>query len=265
MKILALGDPHGKLPKNIDSIVKKNKVCLILITGDIGKADLARKRFFENQKRLQIGLEEIEDDKRTIKKIYYEIHESTYSIIKRVSKIAPTYSIQGNVSIPSGKEIKKKLEIKIPCTMDLLKKMKSFHLVKNRVLIINNLRVGFLEYFTDVSYVKEFKPKDYKESMSSAKVQTEKVKKVLKRFKNLDILICHQPPYGYLDKVNFPGIPKNWKGKNAGSKVILEYIKKYQPKIVLCGHIHEAKGEVRIGKTKVYNLGCCGDYKIIKF
>jgi Icc-related predicted phosphoesterase len=47
--------------------------------------------------------------------------------------------------------------------------------------------------------------------MSSAKVQTEKVKKVIKKFRNLDILICHQPPYGYLDKVNFPGIPKSWK------------------------------------------------------
>jgi predicted phosphodiesterase len=59
MKILALGDPHGKLPKNINSISKKNKIDLILITGDIGKAELARKRFFENQKDCKWSLKKL--------------------------------------------------------------------------------------------------------------------------------------------------------------------------------------------------------------
>ena len=39
MKVLVIGDPHGVLPKKIP-----RKVDLILITGDLGKADLARKR-----------------------------------------------------------------------------------------------------------------------------------------------------------------------------------------------------------------------------
>jgi hypothetical protein len=81
-------------------------------------------------------LKEIEDDKKTIKKIHYELHESTYSIIKSISKIAPTYSIQGNVQISSSRktrEIKKNFNITAPCTLNLLKKMKSFHIVKNRI------------------------------------------------------------------------------------------------------------------------------------
>ena len=43
MKILIIGDPHGNLryPK---SVLKQAEI--IFITGDIGKADLARKRFF---------------------------------------------------------------------------------------------------------------------------------------------------------------------------------------------------------------------------
>jgi len=40
MKILAIGDPHGDI-KRIKEIPIKG-IDLILITGDIGKADLAR-------------------------------------------------------------------------------------------------------------------------------------------------------------------------------------------------------------------------------
>ena len=35
MKILALGDLHGTLPKNLDSIVKRNKIEVIVCVGDI--------------------------------------------------------------------------------------------------------------------------------------------------------------------------------------------------------------------------------------
>ncbi len=56
--------------------------------------------------------------------------------------------------------------------------------------------------------------------------------------------------------------PKHWQGKHAGSKLILRYIKKAKPKYVFCGHIHEGKGKVKIGKAEIYNLGVCG-YKII--
>jgi len=30
----------------------------------------------------------------------------------------------------------------------------------------------------------------------------------------------------------------------------------------LCGHIHEAKGKAKIGRTPVYNLGERGDYAV---
>ena len=52
MKILAIGDPHGDIGK-----VRKipfREVDLILLTGDLGKADLVRKRAFENIDRKKI-------------------------------------------------------------------------------------------------------------------------------------------------------------------------------------------------------------------
>ena len=94
MKILVIGDPHGvlpkKFPKNID---------LTLITGDLGKADLDRKIYFENFERRRNGLPKRELTKTEAKKIHMEIHNSTLNVLKNYSKFAPVYTLQGNVGI----------------------------------------------------------------------------------------------------------------------------------------------------------------------
>ena len=94
--------------------------------------------------------------------------------------------------------------------------------------------------------------------MKNAVKDTKEAKKALDSFGKIDILMCHQPPNGVLDIVKNPRAPKHWRGKHAGSKTILRYIKKFKPEYVLCGHIHEGHGEDKIGKSNVYNLGCCG-------
>ena len=97
--------------------------------------------------------------------------------------------------------------------------------------------------------------------MKSAKKQTSKTKKALKWFNKVDILVMHQPPHKVLDLVGAPA-PMHWRGKHAGSRVLLDYIKRKQPKYVFCGHIHEGEGYKKVGKTEVYNLGVAG-HKII--
>ncbi len=246
MKILVIGDPHGsekicKLEKELE------KADLVLLTGDVGKADLARKFAFENFERVKKGLKKKKPTKREQKLIEKEIYGSTIHLLKYLSKFAPVYTIQGNVGMEYSK----------------VNKMRNVHLVKNRVRNINGLRVGFLEYFVDTNWVQDFRPGDYMKSLKKAKRQTDKAKGILKRFGEVDILICHQPPYKVLDKVTNPDAPKSYIGKHAGSKAILDYIKRKQPKYVFCGHIHEGKGRRKIGRTEVYNVGCCGDYIMI--
>jgi Icc-related predicted phosphoesterase len=259
MKILVIGDPHGALDK-VRKIPTKG-VDLILLTGDLGKADLARKRHFENVNRKKEGLPELEDDAKFIKQMHLEIHISTIDLLKYLSKVAPVYTLQGNVGIPTLSQVKEdeeKYGVKIPCTRKMVNSMINVSLVKNRLRLIDDLRIGFLEYFIDTSWVKEFKPSDYRDSMKKAKKETDKAHRVLTGFANLDILVCHQPPYGILDKVNFPSAPKHWQGKHAGSKAVLDYVNKYHPRYVFCGHIHEGEGMKKIGRTEVYNLGVAG-------
>lgn len=62
------------------------------------------------------------------------------------------------------------------------------------------------------------------------------------------ILISHAPPFkSKVDKMFF--------GMHVGSKAIRQYAETSQPDILLCGHIHEARGFDRIGKTLIINPG----------
>lgn len=62
------------------------------------------------------------------------------------------------------------------------------------------------------------------------------------------LVICsHNPPFGACDKV--------FLGKHVGSKALRTFIDQRKPDLVLCGHIHEARGIENIGSTIVVNPG----------
>lgn len=265
VKILVVGDPHGHL-KYPDKILRESD--LILITGDLGKADFARKRFFENIQRKKKGLDELEYTAKDEKFAFKEIYDSTLKVLKKFSKYAPTYFILGNIGTTMIKNSEmekdeKKYGIKLPRLKEGINSIENCFLVRNRVLNLEGIRVGFLEYFNDVCWDNEFGTKD-KKKIKMAKKETKHHKKVLNNFKKLDFFIFHQPPYGVLDRVGLPA-PKAWHGKHAGSKVILNYIKKEKPSYGFCGHIHEAVGKDKIGKTILYNLGASGSYLFLDF
>lgn len=66
-------------------------------------------------------------------------------------------------------------------------------------------------------------------------------------FPKCDVLLSHGPPFGFLDNVPRSG-PQ-------GSKGLLEYIHREQPRLVVCGHIHEGYGRTVLndGETLVIN------------
>jgi Icc-related predicted phosphoesterase len=62
------------------------------------------------------------------------------------------------------------------------------------------------------------------------------------------LIVCsHNPPYGACDKV--------FLGRHVGSKSLRKFIDRRSPDLVLCGHIHEARGIEQIGSTVVINPG----------
>jgi Icc-related predicted phosphoesterase len=63
------------------------------------------------------------------------------------------------------------------------------------------------------------------------------------------VLICHAPPYGTaLDRVR--------DGLHAGSRSVRDFVDRYQPEYLFCGHIHETEGvQIEMGSTKAINVG----------
>jgi uncharacterized protein len=59
------------------------------------------------------------------------------------------------------------------------------------------------------------------------------------------VLVVHPPPWGTLDQVM---------GRfHSGSKMVREIVEKTRPRLLICGHIHEAAGIENIGRTTVVN------------
>ena len=64
------------------------------------------------------------------------------------------------------------------------------------------------------------------------------------------VVVVHQPPRGAQDTL--------YNGESSGSISLRRFVEDHQPDLLLCGHIHEAKGVDRLGKTQIVNTGTLG-------
>ncbi len=261
MKILAIGDPHGKLEKLKDISLKD--IDLVLLNGDLATSEVTRKYYFKYkiQKKIQNWRSML--TKEQVTSMYQEVIDSAIDVLKHFSK-KPTFFVYGNTEWNKAKQIQinKEDHLEIPFFDDEVKKIKNVKNISFKVINFKGIKIAGVPFYTEVDWVKRFSLE--KEGyMASAKKSEPDVKKFIKKIPKIDILLTHIPPYGILDRVDNPLAPKSWQGKHAGSKLILDYIKKEHPQYVFCGHIHEAVGQSKLGKTDIFNLGLAG-YKIIK-
>jgi len=87
----------------------------------------------------------------------------------------------------------------------------------------------------------------------------EEIFEILKKFEKCDVLISHTPPFN-------TKVDKTKAGINVGSKELRKFIEEKNPKLVICGHIHEATGIDKIGKSLIANVSALknGKYGIIE-
>ncbi|MBM3230308.1 hypothetical protein FJZ22_01475 [Candidatus Pacearchaeota archaeon] len=246
MKIAVIGDPHGEIERVREMQLKDIKA--IIINGDLGKCDIARKQKFSNLERTAKGLPERIYSAEERERAFLESYETALSLSRYLASIAQTYTIYGNVENVHSKEKTEELSSEIGKRLPLLEEglyKEGCKVFNNEILEVAGKKIGGLEYFTDT-------------------LENEKrAQKILERMERVDLLITHQPPYGSLDKLSNPNLPAELKGKRVGSRAIRTYIETMQPAQVFCGHVHEGEGKEKIGKTEVYNLGFCG-YKIVE-
>ncbi len=84
-------------------------------------------------------------------------------------------------------------------------------------------------------------------------VERENMKKVWDQIPpGIDILVTHGPPLGVGDLTP--------RGERVGCQYQRQWIQEYQPKLVVCGHIHNGYGLYQVGKTLVVNASVCDEH-----
>lgn len=73
---------------------------------------------------------------------------------------------------------------------------------------------------------------------------------------NTDILITHGPVFGILDTTS--------RNENVGCKDLLEKINEINPKFHICGHIHEAYGQIKNNQTEFLNASVLDENYLLK-
>ena len=260
MRVLAIGDPHGDIDK-INGI-PLDGADLVLMTGDLGRADILRKIAYDYlgaaKKRSMKGTPQAEEFRRA----FLNSYSTAVELVQHAAGHSRVFTVTGNADITNydTRKFAATFGIELPFLYDALAGIKNVRILDNRLALHQGLRIGGIRYFTDMSWAEEFELAGVPKIRDHALRDTARVRSILERFGRVDILISHVPPYGVLDRVESRFIPPAWTGRHAGSKVLLEYIQRYQPRYVFCGHIHEAEGSAMVGATQVVNLGKCGHW-----
>jgi len=263
MKICVLGCFHGRFPKKLKDAAKKCDV--IISTGDYGGNDELRNTIFRN-----FGNRDIISilGKKKAAKLLRDDYECGAKIIRELGKLGiKTYSIDGNWDFKTMRYYNALLSRRLKTYPNIMK--------DNRIIFMNHRlrKIGNLQLYphgglmlASIFHTAEsgFDEKNRKHYLKWHKKQESEL--LARKSRNLDLMITHCPPYGYFDVVKYAGKnPIN--GWHVGFKPYTEYIRKYQPRIFLCGHMHEHQGIRRLGRTTIISHGAAylGRGAVIEF
>jgi len=260
MKILAVGDFHGRVPKGLNSFLKENPVDAIVCDGDLADADKIRDMQWKNWDKIKRkgDFEKLFKSKEEYVSTYTKTIESMKEPVNFLGNTGiKTFLVYGNADFP--RNLTKKLKYKKYDSLeDYVGYFNNITLMHRRGINFGNHSIiGFSGYRG--SSAKSGGNKKLTESFERH------LEKLLSRYRKNAILVTHDAPYNTkIDKVENEDSPKY--GKHMGDEIIRKAIEKYKPVLHICGHMHESQGKERIGRTLVVNPGYAreGEFALIK-
>lgn len=261
VKILAMGDFHGKFPNRLKRIARRGDIDLIVCLGDYTGLDDWYPIVMKQLKLGKEGKEVLSHEEIMGEKNYRQLVKKDYlagqKVLQEINKLGKkSLIIFGNgdwykFSVRRGGKSYEKY----------CKKLRNIKQINYGVY--NNLGfsfVGFGGYMDIDSYFNKKEWGNAKNKMD-LKIRIQRREKMKKLFSKLlgksgknRIFILHYPPKGAFDIIK-GGKKNHMTGKSTGIGFFTEAINKYKPKLVLCGHMHEYQGKKMMGGSLVVNPG----------
>lgn len=260
MRILAIGDFHGKFPQKLINLAKKEDIDLVVSSGDFASTDKIREIIFKNWAKPwyeSIGMKQAA-------KLEKESFDSGLKILKKINHIGKkVYVIWGNSDFYRDYETSEPPMIMPGYYDDKIKKLKNLILIdKKRKKVSGVEMIGHGGYLDVTEFIRNPVDKDKKKQKKRLKrylKTAERLEKLVRKYKPETgfIFLIHYTPYKCLDKVKMKSSPMN--GKPVGFEPYNEIIKRYHPALVICGHMHENPGTCKIGSSVIVNPGAASE------
>jgi len=266
MKTLAMSDFHGKVPYGLKKFIKKNEVDLLLSPGDFyggyhsKKFGKLWKKHIDDIKPNKYGIKNLDGlekliSKRRLTRLIKDFSNSGVEVLEYLDEInLPVIIVKGNVdNQKSGLTV---TTSKYPIE-DLVRKFSNIELLEYEAMEFDEYKiVGFGAKFP---FLHKGNLRGHKNSIKNnilrlREKERKKLNLLVKPEPERTIILSHNPPENTkLDEIKNPKNP--WHGKHVGDDILMRSVKKYQPLLNVCGHMHENQGKIRIGKTLVVNSG----------
>lgn len=263
IKILAIGDFHGKFPEKLKKIAKSKDIDLVIALGDYANADKIRKLIFKNWTNKHwyevVGI-------KKARKMEKDSFNSGLKILKELNSLnKKVFLIWGNTDFYKDYRFSESPIFMPGFYNDRIKKMKNLIILDKKKKTVRDLDlIGHGGYLDVTEYIKKSFDEDrksFERRLKRYKEDERRLKKLLfKSNLNKDfIFFIHYTPYGFFDKITAKKNPMY--GKNVGWMPYNNAIKKYKPKLVVCGHMHEYQRKKKLGKSLVINPGPASEGK----
>ena len=266
MKLLVVGDFHGKFPKKLLKVIKKEKIDALISNGDYSPfyyRDIWFKHCYGKDLELWQVL-----GKKIVKEYLLKDLAAGERVFKTLNKLSiPVITVLGNLDRGKYDDAIDRKPEKWPWYVQdfftpLLKKYPKVKCIDYSFTHLGNFVIiggG------PSSFPGKVNSKMYKKLRRI-------LDKLFRKFRkeNKDgrvIFLSHNVPYNTkLDKITSKKAHAKAKGKHYGSKLVRRIIDKYQPVLAIGGHIHEGSGMQKLRKTFVVNPGAVheGHYAIVK-
>ncbi|PIO07666.1 hypothetical protein COU59_03085 [Candidatus Pacearchaeota archaeon CG10_big_fil_rev_8_21_14_0_10_34_12] len=280
MKILVIGDFHGKIPKGLNKLIEKENIDLVVSLGDYAPF-YYRKLWFKHCYGKDIELWEV-IGKKKYKELVLEDLRRAEKVLKSLNNLSvPVFTVLGNVDWsaaddivdikkPKGKRYWKWEEERLRIFQKLLKKYKNIKRFDYRFLKFGDYIFIGMRGHSAPGKVKSKAFRKYKQKLENL------FKKFSKENKQGKVIfVSHNIAHNTkLDKLSMKSVKFAQKSagienekdvkrrrRHYGSKMARRIIEKWQPILHLGGHIHEAWGKDKIGKTTLINPGAVPEGK----